>query len=451
MGDRQVAESENTNSHEQGISSVGGNLSVPLSESCRVQGRFGRLNCKILVDSGASVSCMSASFFGGTGLKGNYPIKPSSLSALQDASGNNLTRMGEVTIPFQIEQNLVWHTFHILQTISSPVIIGRDFLFSHQAPLQFKEKTLKFASPMPSPDICSSISRSAPVHLSTKVLVQPSERKLVPVRINSKFKGGVGLAQSTASLFRDHHMVGASCMIDVDKQSKSAVYEIYNPSNTTVVLYPGTILAVVEPCPEVNIIGSFDNIYGNRPTIENLEANSQKQEARGTDDSNMKRASEILTELGIDLSDADLTDDQKGRMITFLATHRNVFAKDMSEIGCTNLHEHSIDTGDATPQKRCYSRMTPAEKIDVDKQVDEMLENGIISPCSSPWISPVILVAKKTGGFRFAVDYRLLNKVTKPISFPPVSLDDVVDTVGQSQARPSSQLLIFFLVTGKCH
>ena len=45
------------------------------------------------------------------------------------------------------------------------------------------------------------------------------------------------------------------------------------------------------------------------------------------------------------------------------------------------------------------------------------------------------MVKKKSGEFRFAIDYRRLNRVTKPMSFPLPRLDDVFDTVGSANAK----------------
>ena len=56
-----------------------------------------------------------------------------------------------------------------------------------------------------------------------------------------------------------------------------------------------------------------------------------------------------------------------------------------------------------------------------------MLQNGIVGPSASPWASRIILVRKKDGSTRFAVDYRSLNDVTKKDSYPIPELRDILD------------------------
>ena len=62
-----------------------------------------------------------------------------------------------------------------------------------------------------------------------------------------------------------------------------------------------------------------------------------------------------------------------------------------------------------------------------------MLEQKIIEPSSSPWLSPVVLVKKKDGTLRFCIDFRKLNNITKKNVYPIPRINDTLDSLSGSK------------------
>lgn len=91
---------------------------------------------------------------------------------------------------------------------------------------------------------------------------------------------------------------------------------------------------------------------------------------------------------------------------------------------------HTIPlTPDAKPIFRPSYRLSPVEKREVERQIQEALANGWIEPSDSPWGSPILFAQKKGGTLRMCVDYRALNKYTIKNRYPLPRIDDLFDSL----------------------
>ncbi|MCO5612738.1 hypothetical protein L7F22_067007 [Adiantum nelumboides] len=90
--------------------------------------------------------------------------------------------------------------------------------------------------------------------------------------------------------------------------------------------------------------------------------------------------------------------------------------------------DHMIELipGSSPPNKPPY-RVSQAQQEEIMRQVNELVEKGMVRPSSSPFCSPVLLVQKKDGTYRMCVDYRALNRITIKNRFPVPRVEDLFD------------------------
>ena len=129
------------------------------------------------------------------------------------------------------------------------------------------------------------------------------------------------------------------------------------------------------------------------------------------------------------LTQSDLLPNQRQPLYNVLQENSGVFRSSIADLTSIPLVKHYIDTGNAKPIKQTAYRTNCYHRKEIEKQVEEMLQNGIIEPSVSPWASPVVLIRKADKTLRICIEYRSLNKITIKESYPLSSTQDTVDTL----------------------
>ena len=136
----------------------------------------------------------------------------------------------------------------------------------------------------------------------------------------------------------------------------------------------------------------------------------------------------------------NLSAEERCAVLDLLRKRRRCFPSADGNLGSTNAADHAIDTGDAHPISCVPYRVSATERRIIMEKIAEMLKQGIIRPSFSPWAAPVVLVKKKSGEYRFCVDYRRLNSVTKRDVYPLPRMDDVFDRLAGAKFFSSLDL-----------
>lgn len=133
-----------------------------------------------------------------------------------------------------------------------------------------------------------------------------------------------------------------------------------------------------------------------------------------------------------------LNEEEQKSIENVCAKYADVFQLPGDTLSTTNLLEHSIQLKEnTTPVYTKPYRLPNALKNEVQRQIDDMLENDIIEETTSEWSSPVLLVPKKTDRsgkkkWRLVIDYRKLNNKIQDDKFPLPNITDILDSLSNN-------------------
>lgn len=117
---------------------------------------------------------------------------------------------------------------------------------------------------------------------------------------------------------------------------------------------------------------------------------------------------------------------------SLLQQFESVFA-DPTGLPPTRECDHTIPLVEgAQPVVVKAYRYPPQLKDEIERQIADMLQQGVIQKSFSSFASPVLLVKKKDNTWRFCVDYRYLNALTVKSKYPVPVFDQLMDELSHA-------------------
>ena len=381
------------------------NFSINLAgspNSCVIQ--LGKQRYRALVDTGAEVSLVHRRVF--DKLEQGYDLGQQKVN-LQAVNGNKLQVDGCAIIKFKLGGRKFQHTFYVVDGLNRNVILGRDWIIDNKVVLYFNElRSMKIGQVYV--PLEEDIHISALVRAASTVVIKPHTAVVCKAKTSGVLHSeGKQLCQISPTdrgyLSMEPGLQLQKSVVEV-KAGRTFAALISNRTSRTFRVKRGSVIGKLERLKEENIVNSV----------------------RETGEEKGKAGDDWLDDLSV-------PGDFESGVKKLVTENRDLFAQTDAELGHTDTVKMKLDTGEHPPIKMKPYRTPLNKRAVIDNAVDEMLEAGIIRRSRSPWSFPVVVVDKKDGSKRFCVDFRQLNKITKPISYPLPVIDEILARLGKAK------------------
>lgn len=314
----------------------------------------------------------------------------------------------------------------LLEMNGIELLLGNDFLSQFkrfQINYDDKEAELLLGE-LPVNAITDQVTNSS-YKLVTKTGRLLPPRAIVPVEIEpTTLEEGTWMIEPSENLVRAKGITTGKVLVPTTHPLGHLL--MVNLTNRQTYLREGTVLGQIEALDSsiVTVNEGEPRIQREEVAAENTEVSAVSEEvpapASSREICRLPRQA-IHAQIAEGLSHLDTEN-----LVDLLQEFSSCFAQKDSELGICKVAEHQINTGLASPVHQTPYKSAWKERTIVQQQVDEMLEKGVVEPSNSPWASPVVLVKKKDGSWRFCVDYRRLNTISVKDVYPLPRIEETL-------------------------
>ena len=422
--------------------------SFPISENGYTLGRLlDGTKCQLLLDTGASKSFMSKSFYMHCKSLHTLPKFAASMQRIQVGNGQCISVL--FIIPVIIEVH--GHRFKIYTLVSKihenvDLVLGIKNVFELEGVINSRDCRFEF------------LNRSVPIYPEKELILKPNEQKLVKVR--APFVDDIsGLAIIKIIDGRTN----STLLIKLKFTCNKAVLDMKNAGKDTMILNPKEMIGIVDirslgyykikqgilqqnlskyyRFEEAGKLCEYFNKFVDTLKKDREQTTSvDKYPWLSSDDERRNMTDREILEKYIDLETSCLNKEEKLKVMDMLYKYKEAFSL-RDEIGtCPNI-EVEIEVMDKSPFFIRPYHMREEDKVVIDKEMKRLCYMGILKEGFLAYSSPVMLISRKlTKDKRVVTDFRHLNvRIAKNnLAYPLVR--DTFSVLGNSRCEVLSVL-----------
>jgi hypothetical protein len=264
---------------------------------------------RALVDTGASRSCISSSLVQKLKLKYN-PIKTGDARVLFSVDNSAIKTEGTVDIDLKIQGLVIPFEFTVMRNVTCGLIIGLDLLNACQAKIDLEDKTVTFCDLVALP--LETTRQQNFLKLTNALVLPPRSESLIPVTIPRNYVLKTSIVEPVPSL-KKKSLLLAKTLILPDRHVTAC--SVLNLTNQAKFIRKGTVIATIS---------------GATPEVESKLSKDPERENDRNDQTILEKI-EILNQKGVEITNPELSEEEKHKFYELLYDNRDLLVKDNSE------------------------------------------------------------------------------------------------------------------------
>lgn len=345
-----------------------------------------------LIDTQADISLVKAS-----AITPNFnwmrKIDSSNVIDIKGITKNSIRSLGTITINFYIENVVLPCTLHVVPdefNVPSDGILGKDFIKNYKCNIDYDTMLI-------------SINTSYDT-ISLPILEGPRDSIVLPARC--EVVRTFTLQSDNLCLITDQEIAPGVLIPKTIVQSKNPLVRVMNTTDQIQVI-PKNVSLQTESLSDYSMYGvNAENSNPNR----------------------LKKLLKVISK--------NVRPQYRNKLLNLCEKYSDIFHVEGDTPSTNNFYEQKLRINDNTPVYVKNYRLPYTQKQEINNQVKNLLDHGLIEPSKSNYNSPIILVPKKgstTQKWRMCIDYRLVNKKLIADKYPLPRIEDILDNLGRAK------------------